>query len=82
MAKKDTRRFTIEVTAQEVALMVRAHTSLVRKITTLAGKEALKIRQETKGKGQREVGYLLGHAETMVNEHLARAKELQALLKP
>jgi hypothetical protein len=82
MAKKsDTRRFTIEITAQELAVLVRAHTNYIGKVTKLAGREVLKARAASPRKATREVQAILDAAEGMVEHHAERAKELQALLK-
>ncbi len=83
MAKqpKDDRRFTVEITAAELRLLVKAHTSYCRKVTNLVGREVMKIRATGKGKGTRDVQAVIDAGESLAKDHVDRAKELLALLQ-
>jgi ribulose 1,5-bisphosphate synthetase/thiazole synthase len=70
------RLFTVELNESEVIACINHHAAMIRKITRVVGKEALKIR------GQKERSILIDTAESMIKEHSRRGNELHKLIKP
>lgn len=74
------RRFTIELTEQEVCALLKHHQSMVRRVTNACGKACLDVRKVL-ARSPRETKILIDEAQRLSDFHLSRGKQLIALLK-